>query len=128
MLFLKRKNTKLLMKNSNVIRGFADDSDDTVPGFCVFDIEATEENSYSVLENSLISQEVLAFECQIEVNGQTMGFRCHPYDRDSLGITILPDLILLDDGMIDFNWYYKFWKEVFSESTYVYGVEFSVID
>lgn len=30
--------------------------------------------------------------------------------------------------MIDFNWYYKFWKEVFPESTYVYGVEFSVID
>ena len=128
MQFLKRKGTKLLMKHDNVIWAFANASDNEVPDMYLREIEVTEENSYPVLEKMLVSREVEGFECRMDVNGKTMWFSCDTGFNDSLCITILPDSILLDDGMIDFNWYYKFWKEMFPESTYMYGVEFSAID
>lgn len=124
--FLKGRDAKLV--NGNYIRAFADDSDDDLPSRCVFDIEATEENAFSVLERMLTNREVLSFDFRMEINGRTMYFNCDPSWHDQLLITILADPVLLDDGMIDFTWYYEFWKEVFTGHAYIHRVEFDVDD
>ena len=122
--FLRRRDAKLVV--DNYIRAFADDPDEYPGGRHVCDIEANDENAYSILEHKLITREVLSFDFCMDVNGQTMYFNCDPSYNDNLAITILAGAVLLDDGMIDFSWYYKFWREVFTGHAYIYQVEFSV--
>ncbi len=124
MQFLKRKDAKLVV--DNYIRAFADDSDEDPGGRHVCDIEAHEKNAYSTLEHKLKTREVLSFDFRMHVNGRTMYFNCDPSWNDYLAITILAGAELLEDGMIDFSWYYNFWKEVFTDHAYIYRVEFSV--
>lgn len=92
------------------------------------DVDCGESDPYQVIYDLFKSRKIVSFDFKIPMAERTMCFNCDLDLKNKIMITIFGDSVLLDDGMIDFNWYYNFWKELFVGKFRIAGVEFSVFE
>lgn len=117
--FLKRNSA--IFTHEDVIYAYEEDDQDF--GRNPFDVKCREEDSHEVLYKMLESGEIRSFDVEIPIAEKAIYFNCDPSYENALHITILANPVLQDDGMIDFNWYYNFWKQVFTGHSYINRVE-----
>jgi hypothetical protein len=69
---------------------------------------------------------IAAVDAEVDHEGRAMLFSFDPSYDGQITITILGECVELPDRMIDFNWYYTFWKNCIGDLVDIAGVEFSV--
>lgn len=86
----------------------------------------SEQNAFDTIAVMLERSEIAAFDATVDAAGRSMLFNFDPSYDGQIVVTILGDCVEMPDGMIDFNWYYQFWKEKLDDFVTITGVEFSV--
>jgi len=100
----------------------------TDDGRDVLSLDMEEENAYDRVAGLFASGTIVSLDVGFPLEGREHRFNCDPTYEGQLSITLLGDVQILDDGMIDFNWYYRFWSTIARKHITVEGVEFSVFE
>jgi hypothetical protein len=80
---------------------------------------------YETLQECFEAGRIASFDFGVVSDGVELRFNGNASFKDRLVLTVLGNYRFLEDGMIDFNWYYTFWISRISGELDVTGIEFS---
>ena len=98
----------------------------TEDGRDYFSPPCSEEKALDTIRTLFAESKIAAVDAEVNYDGRAMLFSLDPRYERQIVISILGECVELPDGMIDFNWYYSFWKECMGGLVSIAGVEFSV--
>lgn len=120
MAILRRTRASLVRDGRVHLYSQTDDGRDYVSREC------SEENAYATVAKLFECAEIVALDAEVSHSGRTMLFNFDPCYDGQIVVTILGESVVLPDGMIDFNWYYSFWKDQMNGLVTITGIEFSI--
>ncbi len=100
----------------------------TEDGREVRSIEIEENLAYDHAAELFSTNQIASLDVGVVVEEHEYRFNCDPTYEGQLEIVVLGSFRKLQDGMIDFNWYYNLWSHLLRNDLTTTGVEFSVFD
>lgn len=86
----------------------------------------SEEDAFDTVAKLFAIGAIAAVDAEVTCGGRRMILNFDPSYDGQIVITILGNYVALHDGMIDFNWYYSYWKENLKDLVTITGIEFGV--
>ncbi len=88
----------------------------------------SEQDAPNLVEASFRNGTISSVDFGLPVDKGEIRFNCNPCFNERLIISVLGEFRTLEDGMLDFNWYYRFWRDLLQGELFIRGVEFDVDD